>query len=285
MKSALILTLITCAYAQQVEIRPPSGGAVFDAGRGSIRPLIGIPGSAFLGDAIESGLSAAWLSPKALHAIQVKDGRTLLAGVESLELLSSPEGVMWSNDGGAAALYSGRELQCVTIGNTISNFSLAFLETDVTAIALRDCSNIAIATADSVYVITSSSAPRSILNFGAKALAFGTDALYAAANDGVYEYRESGSRQLTTDSGIKALAVSRARQLLSLREDSVDVLDLNTGTQSKLALDRAPAALTPLTDSVFLLNNLKSDAQYLTVLDVSSVPAVFFVPAVSQSSL
>jgi hypothetical protein len=84
-------------------------GVLFDRPSGSIRFVEGVPGSAYLGSPVETGVEVAWISPSARVALARRGGMWLaLRGLgsettESVELGAAPEYVRWSSGGRFAA--------------------------------------------------------------------------------------------------------------------------------------------------------------------------------------
>lgn len=107
-----VLTLTLCAHA--ADLSGPVSGAIFHGGSRSIRPILGVPGSAYLGGAIASGLDLAAVSPNHKLAIAIRDGSgVLLTGLDGapaaeiqLDAISGVDKIFWSGDSTAAGLYS-----------------------------------------------------------------------------------------------------------------------------------------------------------------------------------
>lgn len=116
-RSFLILILLTAAVAGAFDggIRGPVSGMVFLPEEGAIRPVLGVPGSAWLGDPLAAGLDLAALAPDGKRAVAAKNGRLYLVSISGLEAAgwrdigSAPEGlnrIVWSADSSAAAAVS-----------------------------------------------------------------------------------------------------------------------------------------------------------------------------------
>ena len=56
----------------------PVTGFVFDAQAGAVRPMLGIPGAAYLGNVVAAGLQAASVSPNGSAALAVQQGGKLV---------------------------------------------------------------------------------------------------------------------------------------------------------------------------------------------------------------
>lgn len=286
----LSLALFVCASAaaQMVELGAMHSGRVFDARQGSLRPIIGVPGSALIADAATGEFSAVWPSPDGRHAIAIKEGKTvLLDGIEplNLTLLPSPAAVVWNNSGSVAALYSASHgLQCAGPAQAYPEYPLQFIAGELTALAVEDCGNIAFAKGQGVFLLKDG-AVQSILDTPAAALVFSDSALYVAASDGIFEYAAGAVKRINGRASITALARTKAGHLLALSDRTLAVIDREGALVRELSLDQPATALLPLTGSLVLLNGLKENARAVTVLDTTGEPAVFFIPAANSGSL
>lgn len=94
----------------------PVTGYVFDALSGALRPMLGIPGAAYLGGLIVTGLDIASVAPDGSAALAVQQsGEPLLytglrgatpVAVTIAGTIAAPDHFAWSSDGGSAAIYS-----------------------------------------------------------------------------------------------------------------------------------------------------------------------------------
>ena len=114
-RNLLIPSFLTLTmYAQGADLSGPVSGAVYNAGSRSIRPILGVPGSSYLGDAIASGLDAAAVSPNHKLAIAIRDGRgVVFTGVDEaspvateVDAIAGADKLFWSSDSTVAGLYS-----------------------------------------------------------------------------------------------------------------------------------------------------------------------------------
>ncbi len=104
---------VEVAAAQEAQMSANRLGYVFDEQAGQLRPVMGFPGAAYVGPAVETDLRGAWTSPDRQWHLVSREG--------SLELLSfraeSPKRipistggqVIWSDDSAGFALYSRPE--------------------------------------------------------------------------------------------------------------------------------------------------------------------------------
>lgn len=116
MKPAVLF--LTAAAPLCVTAQPFSGpveGFLFDPPTASIRPILGRPGSAYLGKAEVAGLTFASVAPQGSHGLAIREGRLILVsglGAESrtevdlLAVESVPDGAAWSADGRVAVIFS-----------------------------------------------------------------------------------------------------------------------------------------------------------------------------------
>ncbi len=121
----LLAISVGLAGAQTGTFTGPVAGYVFDGGAHSLRPLLGIPGAATVGAPIDAGYSftAAYVAPRqdsffgvaadgSTHWFAIAAGaltETAIAGV-----MQSPERVVFSPTGTAAALFANGQAQIVT---------------------------------------------------------------------------------------------------------------------------------------------------------------------------
>jgi hypothetical protein len=121
---ALLVLLAPAACAQQGAVSGPLTGLVFDPAARAIRPILGIPGAALLGDpAIAAdGLTTAYVSPRQDSALLatgegarfVRLQGTVATPLACDGLTASPERVEYSPSGTAAALYRGGRVQLIS---------------------------------------------------------------------------------------------------------------------------------------------------------------------------
>ena len=96
----------------------PVTGFIFDAQLGAVRPMLGLPGAAYLGPAAATGLDAASVAPDGSAALAVERGGKLVlySGLRSATPVALPlsgaiagaDRFAWAGISGAAAVYSSR---------------------------------------------------------------------------------------------------------------------------------------------------------------------------------
>jgi len=103
----------------------PVTGFIFDAQMGAVRPMLGLPGAAYLGKVVAAGLNTASVAPdgSAALAVQPKGNLVLYTGLRTATpvalavagAIAGPDHFAWApsnNSGGsAAAVYSSRTSQ------------------------------------------------------------------------------------------------------------------------------------------------------------------------------
>jgi hypothetical protein len=114
------------ANAQSGGFDRPTAGFVFSPGSRTVRPLLGIPGATYIGDAVLNDVSAAWPAPGGKWAFVTTSthsaflrGLSDTAPTESAAdgIIDAVDRVAWSSDASFAVLYSSsaRRLQRVRL--------------------------------------------------------------------------------------------------------------------------------------------------------------------------
>src|SRR5712692_1991606 len=114
--ATVALLFALAALGQDTRLSGPVSGFVFHEPSQSIRPIVGVPGSAYLGTALAQGFDAASVSPLGKFALATLGGKLyLLRGLDGGQSEPAPiEGSIdavdrfaWSPDGASAVAYSG----------------------------------------------------------------------------------------------------------------------------------------------------------------------------------
>lgn len=151
------LSLALCAFAMtgwaasSTAVGGPVTGFVFDAQADAIRPMLGIPGAAYLGTPVVVGVSAASVAPdgSAVLAVQQAGLLMLYGGLRSgaptgMAINGAIAGVdhfAWSGDNRAAAVYSSTSGQAQVLTNLAQSpaagapFDISTVAGPVTALA------------------------------------------------------------------------------------------------------------------------------------------------------
>ncbi len=110
----LALCLLPAAAGQTGAIRGPVSGVVYDGAARAIRPVIGIPGAAYLGPAAASGIDFARIAPDGRRAVVLAGGTLyFVRGLRNgelrwriLEQRASADRAAWSPDSRTVAVWS-----------------------------------------------------------------------------------------------------------------------------------------------------------------------------------
>jgi len=296
--------------AQETRLSGPISGLVFDSASHSLRPIMGLPGAAYLGDPLAGGLEWASVAPNGEVALVAKDGkwyalRGLSGAAEWVEFLGGlpmPERVAWNSDGSAAAISAGegglRILRGLLENPAVS--SAVELPGPVTALALETSGECAVAAVKAAgeggLYLACPGAPARLLAAlnepAAVVLARRGRDLFAADRAGrileIQDYREVARVMPFAEMPASGwdpvgLAVSADKRLFVAHrsERRVDGFDLESrALVAQIAVEGEPAMLEPLAiRSVFLLRSAGRAGEPLLVLEAGPEPAVYFVPA------
>lgn len=304
-----LLIFVSAASAQEgAAVGGPVSGFVFDQGTRALRPMLGMPGAAYLGEPVLAGVEAAGIAPNGTAALIVMEGRLYLAtGLKSAEPLTAVvEGAIegadrfaWAPDGSYAAVYSSksdraqilRDLATAPSAGEPSEFSA--LPGTVTALAVAGdlvIAGVADAEAGGLYAAAAGETPRILAKAAQPA------AITVAGGDLYFADRERGqvwqigdfagdATPLLFAEGLEApvgVQLSGKRLFVANAGNStLDVFDLEArASAGRIALDAAPATLEAFGGrSLWLLNSAVDASAPLYVLDGAADPAVYFVPA------
>ena len=309
MRNAKRLSLLLCLAAlilaaQETRLAGPVSGVLFDPQARALRPMVGVPGASYLGDALVANLDFASVSPNGKFAIAVgQDGVLLVRGLDEGRLdsagLAAAAGVTraaWSADSTAVALWG--EAGHVEVWSDLATSAKLALAADLEKIAAAVVASqgrnlVAASESGAIFVVTGGAAVRRILELEQPAaLALAGNKLYVAdvARNQILalgNYTEAADAQLFANAarGVDdpaALAISPDQRTLlvaSRGARSLTAFDLATSEISGLAaLDFEPTRLERFSGSLFALTN-GGDAGPLQVLDSARSLTVYFVPA------
>jgi hypothetical protein len=303
--------MVACATAALYgQFNPTVAGFVHDAAQRSLRPIVGIPGSAYIGSEVALEIDAAWPAPNSKWAIGVQNGRTvLLRGLKELQvlveadstLLTDPTQVAWNAEGTIAALYSANTHTLQTISVSAAAFytspaqEIGYLDSSFTAFSVSVSGEVAILGSETIYIIGNGKGPRRLsAALGAAAIAFwNDDVLYTAGPAGLLEYSirtldaEPQRIAATPDAvtGLRAAPKLDKVIVASAVDAKLYVYTPKAKTFSEVALDRPASHLNELqTGSMFLLNGGGS-GQPAIVFDLKRGTGVFFVPELGEGTL
>ncbi len=311
---ALYLIVVVAMAAQQVRLAGPVAGFVFDSHSGSIRPILGVPGAAYVSGDLVSGLEWASVSPDGDTALALKDGALYaLRGLKDFDVswraidgaVPQPSLAAWSRDGSAAAVYSPASNSVQVIADLRAApaagppIEVAGVEGRVCALALegsqRVVAGIESEAAGGVYLL-GESGPKLLARASRPA------ALAVAANGRDLLLADSAGRQIleiqdfageskpvvvadeaagvSDPVGLAVSADGKTLFTVSGEGKSVDVYDLTARMLSaRIGLDTEPSILQALpAGSLYLLNSFGDGGDPLMVFDPNRAPAVYFVP-------
>jgi len=297
----------------------PVTGFIFDAQAGAVRPMLGIPGAAYLGNGVGSGLDAAAVAPdgSAALAVQQRGGKLVLyTGLRNARPASSvvagaiagPDQFAWTANGSAAAVYSSRagQGQMLTgLGQSPvagAPIDLSSLSGQVTAMAFdgeRLILAVASADAGGIYLASAAAGVQRIASaVSPSAIALAGSSLFFSDSQSqqifqVQNYaRTPGVVVFANDSGINSPVG------LQVSVDGQRLFVANAGNRKLAVYDiasRAPVESVDLAfkptcldlfgdPSVFLMNSSGQGPLYV-VRDggPGKAAAVYFVPAPPHS--
>ncbi|HTT61947.1 MAG TPA: hypothetical protein VMG35_08905 [Bryobacteraceae bacterium] len=311
------LILIFCAGSMagwandNAAVLGPVTGYIFDSQMHAIRPMMGIPGAAYLGAPVVSGLDAASVSPDGSAALAVQAGQLALykgLGNATPAIVPLTGGMAadyfaWAPSGTAAAVYSSAVRQAQVFSSLSAPspagalIDLSGLAGNVAAMAYdgqRVILGVASPNAGGIYVVTPQSAPQLVaaaVNPAGVVLA-GADLYFADKQTRqIWQVRSYATQPapavFAADASISAPAA------LQISADGARLYVANAGSRilgvydvaarssvESISLNFVPARLDRFGDaSVFLLNTAGQGNTPLYVLtDRLSRRAVYFVP-------
>ncbi len=317
------MTTLLCALAfSLVPIHGPSLGYIFDESAGALRPILGIPGAASVGDPIDAGvpLHSAVVSPRqdiALatagddqHVLTISLAAGAAPTAQPLDgVPAAPDRIFFSAGGTTAGLYY-RSDGTVRLVTGLPNAPIAGPSVNVavaggpiTALAVSDTGAVLAAGGtdpSSVYLLLAGSDPRLLLSVrhaaGVTFLNHNSDVLIADDLDNKVHLVRDPAGQATAillgdaESGIDgpvAVAASSDDQravVANSGSGAITTLDLGSGAANSIGCDCAPSGLVPMFGSTFRLTGMTSGPLWMLDGDGSDAHT-FFVPAGSKAEL
>ena len=309
---AIILLLVPCAAWSQFQapISGPTLGYFWDRALGSLRPILGIPGSATVGDGLNLALALrfAEVAPRQDYALAVDESaRILIVDLATRQLrfiagaAATPDRIVFSPTGASAALYyrERRAVQALTglpeAPAAGDEMDLSTLPPLITAMAVSDRDGIILlGTADGIYAAQPRSGlPVLVSPIGrAGALSFlenSRDVILADhdRNELLWIRDVTGAAEKVLVAGerdglTRPLAVAVAennRKVFAAVAGGVAVTTLDGSPLTVLACPCSPSGLHRLKgNSVFRLNEPSNGPIF--VLDAETAePRVLFVPS------
>lgn len=299
---SVLLFLLPPAVVAQVGTRVsgPLSGTVFDRSAGALRHMVGVPGASYLGDVILGGLEAAAVSPDGELALATSEGRLLLVsglklGTPSTSVIEALAGdrFVWSPGGSSAAVYSSRAGQAQVLRDLRSNPAAgALIEAgnSVSALAISDAGDLAVATDAGVSLMAAGAAPRLLAPVSsASALALRGRDLFAGAAGQIWLIENFASSaaasvfvdELGTVVGLQISADAKRLFAADATNRQVRAYDLATRANvGQVELDCVPSELRAFGDrNIWLLNSDTNGQESLYIATGTGDPAAWFVPS------
>jgi len=302
---SFLLCLLPAALAQDgTQIGGPVSGTVLDHGSGSLRPMLGVPGAAYLGAGLVAGVDAAAISPDGEVALAVSQGKLQwISGLRELAPAGVPvdgaidgaDRLAWSPDGSFAAAYSSRsgQAQVLRIASRVPAAGPPIdIALPVTALAVSASGDLVAGAEGGVYLIAAGAAPRLLAAAARPAsLAVRGSTLYVADSAAgsilrVDNFATAAAASVFTDgvpSPVGVALSSDGKRLLAASRDGkfVGVWDLASGSSGgHVELDCVPTELRAFGGrDIWLLNPDSVGTDPLYVATGGDQPAAWFVPA------
>ncbi len=295
----IFLSLLCSSVFAQNAIRGPLSGFVYDRSSRAIRPIRGVPGAAYLGAPILQEVDSATVAPGGKWAFASTGGKsTFWTHLDSApvrqelpNLIDKVEGVAISRHGRYAAFWSDRLLQRVHLVENSFEAEIPLLATGaIKAAATNDAGDIAVSTAEGVYLWQSTASSAALISTAAEAsfLSWSADGriAYALTKSELLAY-EPDSKVLTarsiSDSDIDPVGLGVAEPEGALyvadRATSRLLVIQKDGQRTSLDLDAPPSGLSLVNSQIHLLNPSFRDREPLFIVDSRSGPQVLLIPA------
>lgn len=313
-----LLLIQAIGYAQALD--GPQGPLLFDVASRSLRSVVGLPGSAYLGTALRSDLDLASVAPNRKTILLVESGhlRSMRSdGLEANEPIAIPESIenvdriLWSLDSNAAFVFSSsnRTLQRISLAEgsftASSPILLDSLSGTLTLVAADFPSLTAAVLArtedglNRLYLIPGDGSIQLLGIFDHQpAVAFqpGTDLLFVFSGDSHQiskfqnengEWVQAHLSNILNDIEAAALLVNPDGATLYIADRnsrSIITCSSTDGTEiSRLPIDIAPRAFEPIGESEFLLNPGASGEPFWTLRVQNGSLHAYFIPAGGQN--
>ncbi|MFB3825211.1 MAG: hypothetical protein ACE15B_00535 [Bryobacteraceae bacterium] len=298
MKSRAIILMLFAVHmfgmdGGRTTVQGPVAGYVFDQQVRGVRPMLGLPGAAYLGDALVGGLEAAGIAPDGARALVVREGRLFLvslkgeAGPAPVEnAIAGADRFAWSPDGSVAAVYASASRKAQIIRNGAAGEPVVLSGPgEVAALAVtRSGKLIAGVAGENGGVYMDGALLARAANPAAITVA-GQDLYFVDKERGqvwqVAGFETDGAALLFAEGmdGAAGVQVYGSRVFVAGAK-GIEVFDLTArALLGHLDVDAAPTGLTPFGERALWLLNAPGEGQPAYVLSAAEVPAVYFVPA------
>ncbi|MBM3727908.1 MAG: hypothetical protein FJW40_21095 [Acidobacteria bacterium] len=278
----------------------PNSGVLYDGAARSARLILGVPGAAYVGDALLAGVDGAWASTNSRSILVSRGGSLSVVSLDgSARLLDENAGaigaVAWSRNSGAVAVAGDGGVKAWRLTETGAEpvaFELAAMGRVRFLSVSESGDSLLAATETELYSIRSSGSRLAARAGRISGLALAGDTAYLAdaARSEVLEIRDvfnTAQASLLAGEGLGvlepvgiALSANRRGLVVANRGDkSLVAFTLATHERaSRIELDFEPSRMDALNGTVFLLQDARR-GEALQVADLSSDPAVYFIPA------
>jgi hypothetical protein len=297
--------------AEESRLGGPVPGFVFHGPTHSIRPIVGVPGAAYLGAPVARDFDAASISPLGKSALAVRGGQLFFVkGLESGAAVETPvdggltgvDRMAWSLDGLSAAVYASASRQAQILRSpeagqapaVETGVDLSGTETAVSALAfdgkrlIVGAGGIYLGDGSGVQLLTRAANPA--------AFALGGRDLYAADSERsqiwlIREYAGEATPMLFADdragvsspSGLRLSGNGRNLVIANPGASSVDALEIATRAPVRhLDLEFKPTRMDTIGSGALALLNQGTGGEPLYIIDSGEDLAVYFVPARSE---
>jgi len=291
----------------------PVTGFIFDGQLGAVRPMLGVPGAAYLGKLVATGLNAASVAPDGSAALAVQQGGKLVlySGLRSaspapLAVASAIAGAdyfAWTPNASAAAVYSSRtgEGQILTSlapsPAAAAPIDLSGLPGRVTALALdgqRLIVGVASSDSGGIYLASAQAGTLRIAPAASpSAIALAGSSLYFSDSESqqiwqVQSYAGTpaavlfaNDSSISSPAGLQVSADGLRLYVANASSRKLAVYDISSRSPvQSLDLNFTPTRLDRFGDSsVFLLNGSGQGPLYVVRDGGPGKAAVYFVPA------
>jgi hypothetical protein len=306
-RAGLVVAVLHASMHGQ-QAGPTISGFIHTSDR-TLRPILGVPGSAWLGAPIADSLDQAWTAPNGRWAIAVAGGKSVVlrdlellrATVETdARLLPAVDRVVWNSDGSAACLLSsasGRIQRIQIRAGAISvdpSAELPYVGDAVTALAINAAGRISLAIAGrGVFTSRSDAALELVVPLEkVSALAYYKDdvLVIADATNGRIVSADiaqvPSSHHTLAESVPDVVAViACCGKIHAVTRGSVRTFDFDGSLQSEVVLDKRPDDVHTLSGGATLLLNAPANGMPALVIDLRQNAGVFFVPVQDVSQL
>ncbi|MFN7996372.1 MAG: hypothetical protein U0Q18_22360 [Bryobacteraceae bacterium] len=313
----LVFILCACSAASWADsnaaVNGPVAGYVFDSQARVVRPMVGIPGAAYMSSPVVSNVDIASVAPEGSAALATRGGQLLLftglgtatpASIHVTGSIAAPDRFAWAAGGSSAAIYSSQSRQAQILTGlqqtpaAAAPIDLSSLSGKITAMAFdgrQILIGLSSAGAGGIYSVTAQGAPKRLASSDSpSAIALAGADLYFSDNQSqqIWHVQNYGTQaaamlfaadsNIATPVGLQVSTDSRRLYVANADNRNLTAYDLASRTPvESLSLDFAPAQLDRFgTSSVLLLNTSSQGKGPLHILsDGTGKLAVYFVPA------